>query len=327
MTWFKIDDGFYDHPKVVAVLDSEHPAAAIACWTLAGTYCARHLTDGFISSKQLRRLCADVDHVSGAAALVDADLWVEVDGGYQFHQWTDHQPTRDEVEAKRKRDRDRVAKYRAKRRKSDADEVTSDGSGHVTRDTPPCNAVTDDSVTRDKPVTSRVSNGASNGTPARPGPTRPDPTSSPKPPIGGEEEAGQSEPVDVHSEVLAKCKRLEPMPETGFHVIERASELVLGESGSPVIQPGQMSGKDRSRIADLLVTAEPMAKSAGETTLWILVDEWVALAKLIRAGKVNHPGAIMPYFHKRFGSLRRDAIKAGVIEGYRPKLVPVEAAS
>jgi hypothetical protein len=43
LTWFKIDDSFYDHPKVF-----DAPDCAVALWTRAGTWSARNLTDGFV---------------------------------------------------------------------------------------------------------------------------------------------------------------------------------------------------------------------------------------------------------------------------------------
>ena len=104
MTWFKIDDSLYDHPKV------EHLSlAAVGLWTLAGTYCARQLTDGVISHKRVGMLGGTDSLV---AELVGAGLWVAVEEGYEFHDWTAYQPTRQEVEAKREGARERQRKHR-----------------------------------------------------------------------------------------------------------------------------------------------------------------------------------------------------------------------
>ena len=90
MVWFKVDDSFYDHPKVF-----ELPDAAVALWTRAGCWSARNLTDGFVPAKLPARLCDDPD--TGIRALVDHGLWKRTRGGYQFHDWSEYQPTADAV--------------------------------------------------------------------------------------------------------------------------------------------------------------------------------------------------------------------------------------
>jgi hypothetical protein len=109
MTWFKVDDGFHDHPKT-----EELPDSAVALWTRAGSWCARHLTDGFVPERRARRLCDNPDE--GIAALLAANLWIKVDGGYQFHDWGSYQPTRVEKEAERKAGADRQARWRERHR-------------------------------------------------------------------------------------------------------------------------------------------------------------------------------------------------------------------
>jgi hypothetical protein len=50
MTWSKIDDQFYDHPKIVAA-----GPLGTALFVCGLSYCSRHLTDGFISTAQVCR--------------------------------------------------------------------------------------------------------------------------------------------------------------------------------------------------------------------------------------------------------------------------------
>ncbi len=90
MTWFKVDDSFYDHPKVF-----DAPDCAVALWTRAGCWSARNLTNGFVPSNLPARLCDDPD--TAIKELVRRGLWKRVSGGYQFHDWTTYQPTADEV--------------------------------------------------------------------------------------------------------------------------------------------------------------------------------------------------------------------------------------
>lgn len=109
MTWFKVDDGFADHPKVIALQASKHWKGALALWTLAGSWSSRHLTDGHVPSAVVTRLgCAPHD----ALALVEAGLWDQVDGGYRFHGWEERNPSREAVEADRAATRERVQRHR-----------------------------------------------------------------------------------------------------------------------------------------------------------------------------------------------------------------------
>lgn len=78
MTWFKVDDGFWSHPKVIALSDP-----AVALWVRAGTYACQHRLGGFVP--------AHVLHVLGAAEsaneLVESGMWHKAEGGWRFHQW------------------------------------------------------------------------------------------------------------------------------------------------------------------------------------------------------------------------------------------------
>lgn len=96
MTWFKVDDSFYDHPKVY-----DAPDCAVALWIRAGCWAARNLTDGFVPSGMLARLCDDPDRA--AKELVDRGLWRRTKGGYQFHDWSTYQLLREEVQASREK--------------------------------------------------------------------------------------------------------------------------------------------------------------------------------------------------------------------------------
>lgn len=94
MTWFKVDDSFYDHPKVF-----DAPDCAVALWTRAGTWSARNLTNGFVPAGMPARLCDDPD--TAVKELVRRGLWSRVSGGYQFHDWKVYQPSSEEVTALR----------------------------------------------------------------------------------------------------------------------------------------------------------------------------------------------------------------------------------
>ena len=112
MTWFKVDDGFWSHPKVVELGDSPHYHEAIALWALAGAWSAQHLTDGLVPVAQVRRLLCSAE---AAEALVTHGLWEVEQGGYRFHDWTALQPSKLTVLARREKEREKKAKARAAR--------------------------------------------------------------------------------------------------------------------------------------------------------------------------------------------------------------------
>lgn len=123
MTWFKVDDGFESHPKVLALYDGPCPADAIALWTLAGSWCGAKLTDGAVP----RGYVARSPHRAGAAELVRVGLWFETPDGFQFHQWLDKNPSREQVLAGREKTKERQAKWYANQQKTrDPNAVRSD---------------------------------------------------------------------------------------------------------------------------------------------------------------------------------------------------------
>ena len=156
MTWFKIDDDFFMHPKVIAAGNS-----AIGLFVRCGSWASNHLTDGFIPDKVIEMFGNDAD----ITRLVEVGLLEETDGdGYLMPAFLDYNPSADEVKATRAASAERQRQSRGRR---------SDDPEDVTRDS----RVSHKDVTRD----SRVSHSA---------PTRPDPTRIKPPP------PGNTQPVD-----------------------------------------------------------------------------------------------------------------------------------
>lgn len=115
MTWFRVDDSFYDHPKTRAI-DPKRLPDAVYVWTMAGCYCARHLTDGSISRTSLKAVCNLFERRLKAVCdeLVRVNLW-EFDGvSYKFRDWHDYQPTRSSVLDSREKAKIRKAENRAR---------------------------------------------------------------------------------------------------------------------------------------------------------------------------------------------------------------------
>lgn len=106
MPWFKVDDNLHSNNKIRKILADD--PAALALWTVAGSWSSDNLTDGLIPDHQLPWLIpTGADEL--ARKLVTAGLWRRVKGGYQFHQWaadadgTRRNPTREEVENERRK--------------------------------------------------------------------------------------------------------------------------------------------------------------------------------------------------------------------------------
>jgi hypothetical protein len=106
MPWFKVDDTFAMHPKVLMAGNS-----AVGLWVRAGSWSMQQLTDGRVPTLIARQFGSPAD----AKRLVDTGLWVEVDDGYEFHQWAERQPSRRHVEAERTAAAERKRKSREKR--------------------------------------------------------------------------------------------------------------------------------------------------------------------------------------------------------------------
>ena len=122
MVWFKIDDGFWCHPKVLECSD-----AAVALWARGGSYCAAQLTDGKVTPKALRLLGNDRD---AATELVMEGLWdLDSDGVWWFHDWAEYQPTREEVLKERAAAAERKRASRERSRKQSHGESRRDGHG------------------------------------------------------------------------------------------------------------------------------------------------------------------------------------------------------
>ena len=92
MTWFKVDDGFAFHPKVLGLSD-----AALATWLRAGCYAARYDTGGHISDDTARHLRLNK---RGIEQLLAAGLWTRNGKGWDFHDWDVYQPNPEEAQAR-----------------------------------------------------------------------------------------------------------------------------------------------------------------------------------------------------------------------------------
>jgi len=231
VTWFKVDDSFDDHPKVIALLEDRSGPQALALWLCCGAWSARHLTDGFIpnarigasqsASKCRRNASQSASKCRRNAALAmllcSVGLWKRADDGFQFHDWSDYQPTRKVVQSKRERARDRVRKFRER------------GA---------CNALQDRYAENGNALHARNGNAPVTPPPSRPVPSR----EKQEPPISPPGGAIDSE-------------RIEPNSNSGAHLAEVSAgwaegfELAGAEAPALVGQPLHAGAAFARRLA------------------------------------------------------------------------------
>lgn len=112
MAWARIDDGFYDHPKVVK-LAAICPAAGFL-HVRAIAYCSKHLTDGLIHKEMVAVLTpVQSDRDEQVEALLETGLWFQGEetgpDHYGIHHFLDYQPKKEDVLERRRKDRERKA--------------------------------------------------------------------------------------------------------------------------------------------------------------------------------------------------------------------------
>ncbi len=106
MTWAKLDDTVYSHPKMLAL-----PLEALGLWAMALAWSSCHLTDGFLPTDAVVSLSspragesiedARAKYESNISQLVDNRLWEVVEGGWRIHNYARYQPTRAQVKTRR----------------------------------------------------------------------------------------------------------------------------------------------------------------------------------------------------------------------------------
>jgi hypothetical protein len=105
MPWVRIEEKALTHPKILRLSDG-----AFRFWVAGLAHCQQHLTDGAIPSAMMRTLVAMTGR--RVKELVDAGLWLEIDGGYQVHDYLQHNESRAVVLAKREAAKNRMRSKR-----------------------------------------------------------------------------------------------------------------------------------------------------------------------------------------------------------------------
>lgn len=134
MTWFRVDDGFHSHPKVLAIPRGAARLRAVGLWTALGSWCAKHLTDGEFAKHMVAEhggTAAEVRH------LVAVNLWEPTETGYRFVDWDGWNPTRETVEADRAAARERMRANRSKNKPERSPGVRANVRANSDRTSPP----------------------------------------------------------------------------------------------------------------------------------------------------------------------------------------------
>lgn len=211
MTWFRVDDDLPEHVKAdeladVCGDDAVLLAASWMVWLHLGCDCARRRTDGFFTLARAHRVvrlpATTVD--KALDALSRAGLMDAAPGGYLFHDWPDYQPTRAELDAKRKASSARQNRWRRGAKTTEDVDAPVDASTDAS--TPPStDASTHASQGASTPPSTDASTHASvDAPPSRPVPSRPNPNKTDGSPSGGA-------PSGVES---GKGRRKEPASDT-----------------------------------------------------------------------------------------------------------------
>ncbi len=114
--WSKLDDELLTHPKVDVggkLLGEDGRAIAIGFYAICLMWANKNLTDGFIPESSMENLHYVKKPLTVAGALVRAGFLERVDGGFQIHDFHDHNPSARDIKKKRKDDREAKRAARA----------------------------------------------------------------------------------------------------------------------------------------------------------------------------------------------------------------------
>jgi hypothetical protein len=114
MAWVRLDDNFADHPKIIALSDT-----AFRLFITGLCYANRQLTDGLIPYQIVSAWVGD-NPFKPSDELEDQELWQRVDKGFLIRSYSEYQPTKSEIEKKREAGRERLRRFKEKKRDENA---------------------------------------------------------------------------------------------------------------------------------------------------------------------------------------------------------------
>jgi len=109
--WVKLDDSFHSNPKINDAWKGDKPA--IGLYAMALSYCGQHLTDGFVHDSFVeQKIPQNRERKKTTETLVNAGLWDRTRGGFLVNDFFNFNPSRQQVNEKRERERLKKAKQR-----------------------------------------------------------------------------------------------------------------------------------------------------------------------------------------------------------------------
>lgn len=177
MGWQKFSDRARESKKIRAASPEE-----ITLWWALGNYSCEHNLDGFVAKSDLtdawRPIGRRFNHAAVAEKCVESGLLLDHGDHYEIHDYLEYNPSKEQIEEKKKKDAKRAATYRARqntlKKLGIRQPVTSDVTHDVTHDES-CDEPRD--VTGDVQRTSseRHASSRAHARASRPVPTRPVP--------------------------------------------------------------------------------------------------------------------------------------------------------
>jgi hypothetical protein len=107
VTWFKVDDGFHCHPKILTAGNE-----AIGLWVRCGSYCSQHMTGGRVP-RAIALMYGDMTLVND---LVKVGLFEPLEDDWLLHDFHDYNPTREQAQQERALKTARQQRWRERNR-------------------------------------------------------------------------------------------------------------------------------------------------------------------------------------------------------------------
>lgn len=111
--WSKLDDALLDHRKVFDAGDrigKDGPCIALGLYVIGLLWTNKQLSDGYLPRAVVKRFRHCEKPLMAARALVSARLWDAVEGGFQIHDYHDHNFSATEINLRRQSERERRRK-------------------------------------------------------------------------------------------------------------------------------------------------------------------------------------------------------------------------
>lgn len=287
MSWARTDDDFPEHVKIDALErlcgSWQAYAAARTVWHDLLCDCARRRTDGAFDRARAHRVVRLPPEVVDEALghLVAVRLFEEAGAdGWVFHDWTDYQPSKAELDEERKAGARRQAEWRKRQRAARAERERNAVTNAVTN--PVTNGVTDgvtNAVSHAQRSPETVSADPRNAPPTHPIPSQEREGERARTPevearCGTEERPNAPQPEEVEATLVRAggCK-LDLRTAAGVKVHLRRAFVELGYPLAAWKALGEQIGADPAALWPSDFMRSLLARSGGKVTVSFLLGK------------------------------------------------------